>query len=211
VQRSLDASITTVVFDLGGVLVDWDPRRAFEGVLPADDIEPFLAEIDFHEWNRALDAGDPIEAAEADIDRRFPHRAGVISAYRRNFRSTLVGELPGTADIVRELADSGQRLLALTNWSAESFPHALATYPVLGLFDGIVVSGAERLVKPDPQIFRVLIARHDVEPTRSVFIDDSAANVASARRLGFHALQFTDARTLRRDLTALGLPLARRP
>ena len=91
-----------------------------------------------------------IEQAEADVDRRFPHRAGVIAAYRRNFRSTLVGEVPGTADVLRELAASGLRLLALTNWSAESFPHALETYPVLGHFEGIVVSGAERLSSPTP-------------------------------------------------------------
>ncbi len=148
-----------------------------------------------------------IEQAEADVDRRFPHRAGVIAAYRRNFRSTLVGEVPGTADVLRELAASGLRLLALTNWSAESFPHALETYPVLGHFEGIVVSGAERLIKPDPRIFHVLIERHRVDPTTAVFIDDSAANVAAAEALGFHALRFTDARGLRNDLTALGLPL----
>lgn len=203
--------ISTVIFDLGGVLVDWDPRRAFTGVLDPAEVEPFLAEIDFHTWNRGLDAGRPIRQAEADIEERYPHRAGVISAYRKNFPATLVGEVPGTADVIRELGDAQLRLLALTNWSAESFPHALATYPVLSRFEGIVVSGAEGVIKPDPAVYRILIDRHAVDPAGAVFIDDSAVNVAAAQALGFRAVRFSDARALRRELRALGLPLARRP
>jgi 2-haloacid dehalogenase len=204
-------AIDTVVFDLGGVVVDWDPRLAFHDVLAPDEVEPFLDEIDFHAWNRGLDAGLPISAGEADVDRRFPHRAGVIAAYRRNFRATLVGEVPGTADLVRELADADIRLLALTNWSAESFPAALETFTVLALFEGIVVSGAEQVTKPDPRIFQILIERHAVDPGCALFIDDSPANVAAAQRLGFRGLEFSYARSLRRDLAALGLPVSRRP
>jgi 2-haloacid dehalogenase len=209
--RPVDPTIDTVVFDLGGVLVDWDPRPAFHDVLPAEEVEPFLDEIDFHDWNRGLDAGRPITEAEAEVEQRFPHRAGVIAAYRRNFRSTLVGEVPGTADIVRELADADLQLLALTNWSAESFPHALEVFPVLALFEGIVVSGAERVAKPDPRIFQILIDRHDLVPGRTAFIDDVPANVAAAQSVGLHGVEFSDARTLRRQLAALGLPLSRRP
>lgn len=201
----------TVLFDLGGVLIEWDPGVAFRSVLDEPDIEPFLAEIDFHEWNKALDAGRPIAEAEAEIDARFPHRSGVIAAYRENFRATLVGEVEGTADIVRELAEAGVRLLALTNWSAESFPHARELFPVLNLFEAIVVSGEEKVIKPDPRIFQTTIDRHALEPARTAYVDDSAANVAAAGDLGFRAIQFTRARPLRRALVALGLPLARRP
>jgi 2-haloacid dehalogenase len=199
--------VDTVVFDLGGVLIQWDPRVAFADTLAADEIEPFLAEVGFMEWNKALDGGRPMAEAEADIDERFPHRAGVMAAYRRNFRSTLVGEVPGTADIVRELADAGIRLLALTNWSAESFPHAREMFEVLGRFEAFVVSGEERVTKPDPRIFTTTIERHGLDPARTAYIDDSAANVAAAGDLGLRALQFTDAATLRHDLAELGLPV----
>ena len=201
----------TVVFDLGGVLIEWDPGAAFRPVLDEPDIEPFLAEIDFYEWNKGLDAGRPMDQAEAEIDERFPHRSGVIAAYRENFRATLVGEVEGTADIVRELAEAGIRLLALTNWSAESFPHARELFPVLNLFEAIVVSGEERVTKPDPRIFRTTIERHRLDPAGTAYVDDSAANVAVAGDLGFRAIQFTAARPLRRALVGLGLPLARRP
>jgi 2-haloacid dehalogenase len=204
-------AIDTVVFDLGGVLIRWQPEAAFRGVLEPAEIDEFLTEIDFHEWNRALDAGRPMLEAEAEIEERFPHRSGVIAAYRTNFRHTLVGEVDGTADIVRELADAGVRLLALTNWSAESFPVARELFPVLSRFEAIVVSGEERLVKPDPRIFRTVIERHELDPERTVYIDDSAANVAAAGELGLVAVQFTDAWPLRRELIRLGLPLARRP
>jgi 2-haloacid dehalogenase len=203
--------VDAVLFDLGGVLIEWDPRVAFRGVLDEPDIEPFLAEIDFYEWNKALDAGRLIAEAEAEVDERFPHRAGLIAAYRENFRDTLVGEIDGTADIIRELAEAGVRLLALTNWSAESFPHARELFPVLNLFEAIVVSGAEKVTKPDPRIFRTTIDRHALEPARTAYVDDSAANVAAAGDLGFRAIQFTTARPLRRALVGLGLPLARRP
>jgi 2-haloacid dehalogenase len=203
--------VDTVVFDLGGVLIEWDPRAAFRQVLDEADIEPFLTEVDFYEWNKGLDAGRPIEQAIAEIDARFPHRLGVIAAYRENFRDTLVGEVEGTSDIVRELSDAGTRLLALTNWSGESFPHARELFPVLNLFEAIVVSGEEKVAKPDSRIFRTVIERHGLDPARTAYVDDSAANVAAAADLGFRAIQFTRARPLRRALVGLGLPLARRP
>lgn len=205
------SGIDTVVFDLGGVLIEWEPRAAFREVLPADEVQGFFEEIGFHEWNRALDAGRPMAEAEAEIDERFPHRAGVIAAYRTNFRNTLVGLVDGTADIVRELADAGLRLLALTNWSAESFPVARELFPVLNLFEAIVVSGEERVAKPDPRIFRTMIDRHTLEAERTAYIDDSAPNVAAALELGLRAVQFTGALALRRDLIRLGLPVGRRP
>ena len=203
--------IDTVVFDLGGVLIRWEPGAAFRGVLDHDDVDAFLEEIGFHEWNRELDAGRSIAEAEAEIDERFPHWAGVIAAYRTNFRQTLVGEVDGTADIVRELSDAGIRLLALTNWSAESFPVARELFPVLNLFEAFVISGEEKVTKPDLRIFRTTIERHGLQPGRTAYVDDSAANVAAAAELGLRAVPFTDAQPLRRDLIRLGLPLARRP
>jgi 2-haloacid dehalogenase len=210
-RADADTDVDTVVFDLGGVLIEWNPLAAFRDVLDEDEIEPFLEEIDFYEWNRGLDAGRSMEQAIAEIDERFPHRVGLIAAYQQNFRSTLVGEVEGTADMVRELSDAGIRLLALTNWSAESFPHARELFPVLNLFEAIVVSGEEKVVKPDSRIFRTTIERYGLDPARTAYVDDSAANVAAAAELGFRAVRFTAARPLRRALVGLGLPLARRP
>ena len=107
--------------------------------------------------------------------------------------------------ILRELRATGLRLLAMTNWSAETFPFAVPRYPFLEWFEAVIVSGQERLVKPDPAIFRLLIDRHGVEPARTAFIDDAAVNVESAQSLGFRAIRFTDARALRHDLVSLGL------
>jgi 2-haloacid dehalogenase len=203
--------IDTVVFDLGGVLINWDPRVAFHGTLPDHEVDPFLTEIDFYTRNRGIDAGRPLAEVESEVDRLFPHRAGVLAAYHRNFPQTLTGELPGTADVLRELAGGGLRLLALTNWSAQTFPHARELFPVLGLFEGIVVSGEEQVIKPDRRIFEVLFERYDVEPSRAAYIDDMAANVAAAGELGLHAVQFVDAGRLRADLAALGLPVSALP
>jgi 2-haloacid dehalogenase len=203
--------IDTVVFDLGGVLINWDPRVAFHGTLPDHEVDPFLTEIDFYTRNRGIDAGRPLAEVESEVDRLFPHRAGVLAAYHRNFPQTLTGELPGTADVLRELAAGGLRLLALTNWSAQTFPHARELFPVLGLFEGIVVSGEEQVIKPDRRIFEVLFERYDVEPSRAAYVDDMVANVAAAGELGLHAVQFVDAGRLRADLAALGLPVSALP
>lgn len=208
VGTSIGMTIDTVVFDLGGVLITWDPRAAFHDVLPAHEVEPFLAEIDFATRNKGIDGGRPIREVEQEVDAAFPHRAGVLSAYHRNFPDSLTGEVPGTADLLRELSAAGVRLLALTNWSGETFHHARAMFPFLAEFEGIVVSGDERMTKPDPAIFRLLFERYAVEPATTAYIDDSAANVATAADLGLAALQFTDSATLRADLDRLGLPVS---
>jgi 2-haloacid dehalogenase len=203
--------VDTAVFDLGGVLIHWDPRAAFRDVLPGDAVEPFLEEISFHDLNRGIDAGRRLADVEAEVDERFPHHAGVLAAYHRNFPDTLTHEIPGTADIVRELADAGVRLLALTNWSDETFPHARRMFEILRAFEAIVVSGEELMIKPDPRIFQILIDRYRLDPAATAYVDDVAVNVESAGNLGLRAVQFRDAPTLRADLSAMGLPLAARP
>jgi 2-haloacid dehalogenase len=203
--------VDTAVFDLGGVLIEWDPRAAFRDVLPSHRVEPFLDEISFHQLNRGIDAGRPLADVEAEVDERFPHHSGVLAAYHRNFPDTLVGEVPGTSDIVRELADAGVRLLALTNWSAQTFPHARRLFEILQSFEAILVSGEELMIKPDPRIFELLIERYGIDPAGTAYVDDVAANVDAAAALGLRAVQFHDAATLRRDLAALGLPVTLAP
>ncbi len=196
----------TVVFDLGGVLIDWDPRLLYRTLL-ADDaaVEAFLAEVEFAEWNHAQDAGRPFTEAVEEAARRFPHRRELLAAYPVRFADTLVGPIEGSVEVLRELRDRGVRLLALTNWSAETFPYALERFAFLGWFEDIVVSGAERIAKPDPRIFALLVERFGLDPAGTVFIDDAARNVDAAAALGFDALHFRDAAGLRDELTRRGL------
>jgi 2-haloacid dehalogenase len=195
-----------VVFDLGGVLIDWDPRHLYRKLFDdEDEMEHFLATVTTAEWNRAQDAGRSWAEAVDELVRRHPDRRELIEAYAERWHEMLGDPIQPAVEVLDELRGTGIRLLALTNWSGETFPIARPRFPFLEWFDGIVVSGDERLIKPDPAIFRVLVERYGVEPATTVFIDDSPDNVAAARELGFAAVRFTDGPTLRADLRRLGL------
>ena len=195
--------MTTAVFDLGGVVVVWDPVPAVAAVVGQDRAESFVSgdEFDFSAWNYAQDAGRSFADAEAAATASHPHLAEEIAAYRANFALTLQGLVPGTAEILNALHDRDVRLVALTNWSAETIHHAFETFPeVFALFDDVVVSGAERVAKPDSEIFRIL-ARRIGHPLYGVFyVDDGVANVDAARTAGMDAVRFTDAAALRQEL-----------
>jgi 2-haloacid dehalogenase len=200
--------MTTVVFDLGGVAVVWDPVPAVAAVVGQERAERFVrgGEFDFDAWNHAQDAGRPWAEAEREAATAYPHLAEEIAAYRPHFALTLRGLVPGTAEILRELHGAGVRLVALTNWSAETIRHLPEAHgDVVELFDDVVVSGIEGVAKPDPRIFAVLGQRLG-EPLAGMFyVDDSPRNVAAARDAGMDAVHFTDAAALRRELVARGL------
>ncbi|NUS40936.1 MAG: HAD family phosphatase [Terrabacter sp.] len=200
--------MTTVVFDLGGVVVQWDPVPAIAAVVGHERAQHFVhgGEFDFAEWNHQQDAGRTFAEAEQVATASHPHFAEEIAAYRPNFALSLRGLVPGTDGLVRELHERGTRLVALTNWPAETFHHALELYPdVFARFDDIVVSGVEGIAKPDPAIFRVLETRLGHPLDGIVYVDDAVANVEAARAAGLDALQFTSAEALRDDLTRRGL------
>lgn len=204
--------MTAVVFDLGGVLVDWDPRYLYRKLLPDDDaVERFLTEVTTPEWNAAQDAGRSWAEAVAVLTQRFPEHAELIHAYDTRWIETVGGQVDETVDILRELRGADVALYALTNWSGEKFPLAQERFEWMSWFDGIVVSGLEGLVKPDPRIYRVLLDRHDLDAVGTVYIDDNPANVEAARELGMTGLHFTEPRRLRDDVTRLGLVPAARP
>ncbi len=199
-------AVDAVVFDLGGVLVDWDPRLLYRTLLPEEEVEAFLAEVEFDAWNHEQDAGRPFaEAVEAHA-ARFPHRRELLAAYHDRYAETLAGEVPGSVEILRELRDAASvRLAALTNWSAETFHHARDRFEFLDWFEGIVVSGEERVAKPDPRIFAILLERFGLDPQGTVFVDDRQVNVDAAAAAGMTAVRFTDAPALRADLQRLGV------
>jgi 2-haloacid dehalogenase len=200
------AAVDTVIFDLGGVLIDWNPRYLYRQLFDDEQaMERFLAEVCDSSWNEQQDAGRSWDEAVRLRSAEFPEHAALIAAFRTRWDEMLRGPLHDTLAIVHALRARGLRLYALTNWSQETFPLAFERYAFLQVFEGIVVSGAERLIKPDPAIFHVLLKRYGVQPERAVFIDDAPRNVAAAAKLGMHALHFRDAALLRAELVALGL------
>jgi len=196
---------SAVIFDLGGVVLNWAPERAFEQVMDAAAVPALLERIGFSDWNRANDARDGLDGAEADLVARFPGDAEAIRAYRAHFLHSVVGMVPGTAAVIAELQQAGVAVSALTNWSGELFAVTRPWFGVLGRFADIVVSGREGLVKPDHRIFGIACERSGLDPARTVFVDDSATNVAAATGFGLHGLRFTSAGHLRADLVELGL------
>jgi 2-haloacid dehalogenase len=205
VRAGVGASgIDAVVFDLGNVLIGWDPMRAFPGVAK-EEVDEFFAETNFLAENHTQDAGRPWSELRVIIDGSHPEHTHLLDMYVANFAKTLVGPISGSLELVRDLAETGIKLFGLTNWSAELFHHAEPAAPALGLLGGIVVSGAEGLAKPDPAIFHLTAERFGLEPQRTVFVDDSLANVAAASACGYQAIHFTSTPQLRRDLVALGV------
>ena len=197
---------THVIFDLGGVLIDWDPRRAYRQLGGTEDeIGHFLERVATSAWNHQFDAGRPFAEGIAERKAQFPDHADWLDAWWSAWPEMLVGAKDETVAILAELKARGTPVTALTNWSAETFPIARARFPFLDTFEHVTVSGAVGLAKPDPAIFHRHAADAGVEPAEALFIDDTAANVEVARQLGFHAHAFTTAAALRGELSAYDL------
>ena len=202
------ARVEAVVFDLGNVLIPFNPRWLFRKLLRDEaSIDRFFAETDFDAWNTAMDAGRRFADGIAAHSRRFPHYRPLFEAFFERWPETVGEPIAESVEVLRRLQQSGIRTYALTNFSAETYPLAAARFPFLADFDGAVVSGSEGVVKPDPAIYQRLVERYSIVPARAVFIDDKFENVDAARRLGFHAIHFTDPAQLRPALRALGLPV----
>ena len=203
----MNSEIKNIVFDLGGVLVDWNPRALFAKVFadPAD-MESFLSNVATQDWNEKQDAGRPFAEAVRELCAAHPQYAGHIRAFDERWEEMIRGPIPGTVEILTELhALSARRLFALSNWSAEKFPVAEKLFPFLKLFEGMVVSGRVGIKKPDPRIFIYLCDEYSIVPGESVFIDDVLGNIEAAKRLGFATVQFESPEQLRRELVSMGL------
>jgi 2-haloacid dehalogenase len=196
-----------VVFDLGGVLIDWNPRYLYRQLFAGDEagMERFLAEVTTPDWNLQQDAGRTWDEAVEALTRQHPEYAELIAAYRDRWQETLGEAIGSTVEILDELRHVGVRLFALSNWSAETFPVARPRYPFLEWFEGIVISGEVRIAKPDARVYRHLLERYSLDPATTVFIDDNEANVDAAEELGMIAIRFEGAEELRRALAGLAL------
>jgi 2-haloacid dehalogenase len=197
---------TTVIFDLGAVLIDWNPRYLYRSLIDdPDEMERFLAEVTTAAWNHEQDRGRRWDDAVAQLVDQHPAHAALIRAYHERWPEMLGEQIHDTVEILAELRAAGVSLYALTNWSAETWPIALERYPFLGWFRGIVVSGEVGAAKPERAAYDALTERYGVMPAESVFIDDQPRNVEAARNLGFGAIRFTDAPSLRAALVDLKL------
>ena len=195
-----------VIFDIGNVLIRWDARLLYRQLLPDEAaIDAFLEEVGFHAWNLDLDRGLGFDEGVAALSGRFPHRAELIGAFHHRWHETVPGEVAGSVAILQALAAAGVPLYAITNFSEEKYLETRARFGFLGLFRDVVVSGKERLLKPDPAIYRLCLGRNGLLAADCVFVDDNADNVAGAAAVGIDAIRFTDAAALAAELGRRGV------
>ncbi len=205
-QTPAPGSIEAVVFDIGGVLLDWDPRYLYRKLFDDDDeMERFLEEICTLEWHSAHDLGVPASRSTAELAIAHPEHAELISAWATRSEEMIAGEISEVVQVLAELKRAGLPCYALTNMEAETYPLRRERYEFMGWFDGTVVSAHEGIAKPDPEIFRRLLGRFGLHAERTVMIDDSAANLEAARSLGMKTVHFRSAAGLRGWLVAAGL------
>lgn len=196
----------TIIFDLGGVLIDWNPDYVFDAIFDGhpERKKYFYENICTPHWNEEQDAGRTLQAATDLLLDEHPEWQDEIKAYYGRWEEMLGGAIQGTVDIFKELKASGKyRIYALTNWSAETFPVALDKFEFLQWFDGIVVSGTEMTRKPFPEFYQILLDRYSVAPSDAVFIDDNLRNVEAARGMGIASIHFHSPERLREELASL--------
>jgi len=195
------ASRPVLIFDLGGVVLDWNPRHLFRALIPDEaEREGFLTEVCSLRWNAQMDAGKPSAQAVAELSAEYPEHAALIRAYWDRWPEMLGGLVPGTAELLADLAADGRDLYAITNFNGEVWPLTQSMYPELSCFKDVIVSSVAKVIKPDPEIFALALRQFGVAAADCLFIDDVAANVDGARAAGLAAVQFTSAPALRRLL-----------
>ena len=202
-----NSQIKNIIFDFGGVVMDWNPRYFFKDYFNDDEkMEFFLKNIATDEWNAEQDRGRTLaEGTEIQV-AKFPRLEKELRAYYDNWTTMLRSDIPKNVEVLRKLEHSNYELFGLTNWSAETFPYALENYDFFKIFDGkIVVSGTEKVIKPVPKIWEVLLERYHIKADESVFIDDNAKNIEVAKALGFITIHITPETDLEKELKDLGL------
>ena len=197
---------SVAVFDLGGVLIDWNPRYLYRKLFTDESaMEYFLSSICTSDWNLQQDAGRTLAEGCEVLKRQHPEHVEYIDAWLHRYEEMIAGPIQGTVDILSELRSRGVPVYALSNWSSETFPAAQRRFDFLSWFDGMLLSGKVRLVKPDPRIFQLFLETHAVDPAQAIYIDDLTRNVEAANSVGMHGIRFTDPAALRTELVRVGL------
>ena len=197
--------IKNIIFDFGGVLVDWNPHYLFDKYFnDLDEANYFVENVCNSEWNAEMDGGKPFEQAVRERSAMFPKYAEALRLYQTNWMDTMGEEIPGMYDLIKSLKINGFPVIyGLTNWSAETFPTVQKTYRIFSLIDKIVVSGEVRQLKPNPEIFHTLLDKYSLKAEESLFIDDNLKNVEGAKAVGVNAVLFRGVEKLREDLKNL--------
>jgi 2-haloacid dehalogenase len=196
----------TIIFDFGGVLIDWNPRHVYRKIFNTEaETEWFLENICTTEWNLNIDKGKPFAAAVKELCAIYPEWSEEIEAFHHRWEEMLGGEIHESVEILKEIQVNGYPVYGLTNWSDETFPIAYERYKFFQTLDGIVVSGREKLIKPDPLIFEILLERFNLRPEDCIFIDDNLHNILAADKLGFTTIHFTSPPQLKRHLQHSGI------
>jgi len=200
--------IDTIIFDLGGVLIDWNPKYLYRDVFDGDEekVDWFLNNICTSDWNVEHDAGRPLNEGTELLVKEYPEYEDLIRMYYDRWPEMLGGAIDETVILLNQLKQKKEcKLYALTNWSGETFPVALQRFDFLQHFEGIVVSGDEKTRKPFTKIYDILLTRYKVKPGNAVFIDDNFNNVESAKNVGIHGIHFKNAEQLKNEMMALGI------
>ena len=199
-------TIESILFDLGNVLIRWDPRNHYRDRFDSEaQMESFLTEVATGAWNHEMDLGKPFAQAIAERSMLFPEHASLLAEWQSEWERMLGGAVDESVELLGQLRDAGYRLAALTNWSAETFPVARTRFPFLGWFEDIVISGVEGLAKPDPAMFALSLRRTGFVAERTVFIDDNLPNIVGAKAAGMHAIHFGSPGQCREELRAMGV------
>ena len=203
----MENKIKAVVFDLGGVLINWNPRAVYLDMFNGDQekVDFFFEKVCPSKWNISLDAGYSFAQGIQDRIVLYPDFEPYIKAYWSRWPETITGEIKGTVEIMKIIKESDFSLFALSNWSAETYPIVFKRFEFLSWFEDVILSGEEKLVKPDPELFHRLTDRTKIPPENSLFIDDSLKNVVAAQELGFKAIHFQSPPQLQQELKQLGI------
>ena len=195
------AKINNVIFDFGGVLIEWNPYLLYRKVLPNDtEIERFIQEVHLKEWNISFDQGYPFELGIAEMCRRYPDRADLIRMFNERWNEMLGVTIDANIQMIKELKALGIPVYGLSNWSAVKFAETCKLHPFFDLFDDRVISGEVKISKPDPRIFNLLLERNHLNPKECIFIDDSEENCRAAHRLGITSVLYQSSRQVRQEL-----------
>jgi 2-haloacid dehalogenase len=196
--------INTIIFDLGAVLIDWNPHYMYRSIFTDEqEMKDFLANVTTSDWNEEQDAGRSLAEGTELLVQQYPHHEDNIRAFYGRWIEMLGDAFEGTVEVFKELKASGKyKVYALTNWSAETFPMAQERFEFLSWFDGIVVSGTEKMRKPAPEFYQILLDRYNVNPQEALFIDDNYRNILAAEKMGINSIHFTSPGQLRQELLA---------
>ena len=197
--------INTIIFDFGGVLIDWNPRYMYrDEFTEISEMEYFLKEICTDDWNLQQDKGRSLAEGTRFLEDKFPEHAEKIRLYYNQWEKMVKGDIPQNVSLLQALKEK-YKLYGLTNWSAETFPIVFNRYSFFTLFDGIVISGEEKLIKPDKKIFELMLERYHLEAKNALFIDDNMNNIQAAKEMGFATIHVLEKTDLKSELHALGL------